>query len=54
MAKPKVVQFEITGKASATLQRFYAGLFGWEMQQTGTPGYGRVLAEAEKLGGTKR
>jgi uncharacterized protein len=51
MAKPTVVQFEITGKDSAALRRFYASLFGWEMQQTGTPGYSRVLANTSGIPG---
>lgn len=44
MANPSVVQFEITGQNSATLQRFYARLFGWPMRETGSSDYARVLA----------
>lgn len=39
MHQASVVQFEITGKDSVALKRFYAGLFGWAMQATPTPGY---------------
>jgi predicted enzyme related to lactoylglutathione lyase len=49
MDKPKIVQFEITGRDSAGLQRFYKSLFGWEMQ--GRPGYGRTAASETGLPG---
>ena len=49
MEKPKVVQFEITGKDSASLQRFYEGLFGWELQ--GRAGYRRTSASETGLPG---
>jgi predicted enzyme related to lactoylglutathione lyase len=51
MNKPAVVQFEITGQDSAALQRFYSGLFGWEIHPTTTPGYGRVRPGAQGISG---
>jgi predicted enzyme related to lactoylglutathione lyase len=39
MHKAAVVQFEITGRDSTALKRFYGSLFGWDMRQTPTPGY---------------
>ena len=51
MAKPAVVHFEITGQDSAALQRFYAGLFGWEMQETPMPGYRIVAANGDGIAG---
>jgi uncharacterized protein len=47
--KPKVVQFEITGRDNAALQRFYEGLFGWELQ--GREGYRRTSASETGLPG---
>lgn len=46
----RVVQFEITGRDSDGLQRFYAALFGWELKEL-SPGYGRTSAEATGLPG---
>jgi predicted enzyme related to lactoylglutathione lyase len=52
MAKPAVVQFEVTGKDSATLKRFYGILFGWEMHESPvTPGYFRVEADEPGIPG---
>ena len=52
MAIPAVVQFEITGKNSATLKSFYGTLFGWQAQEVGiTPGYGVVRTEKGIPGG---
>jgi predicted enzyme related to lactoylglutathione lyase len=51
MAQPAVIQFEITGANSDVLQRFYADLFGWNMQSTGTPGYARTLARDSGIPG---
>jgi predicted enzyme related to lactoylglutathione lyase len=51
MATATVVQFEITGRDGEALNRFYAGLFGWEMQRTGTPGYCRVVASETGISG---
>jgi predicted enzyme related to lactoylglutathione lyase len=39
MVKPAVVHFEITGRDSAALRRFYASLFGWELRETPIPDY---------------
>jgi predicted enzyme related to lactoylglutathione lyase len=36
MNRPRVVQFEITGRDAGRLQAFYRDLFGWQLQ--GTPG----------------
>jgi predicted enzyme related to lactoylglutathione lyase len=51
MPTPTVVQFEITGRDGDALSRFYARLFGWEMQETGTPGYYRVVANDMGISG---
>jgi predicted enzyme related to lactoylglutathione lyase len=52
VAKPAVVQFEVTGKDSADLKRFYAILFGWEMHESPiTPGYYRVGADEPGIPG---
>jgi predicted enzyme related to lactoylglutathione lyase len=40
-----VVQFEITGRDSVALRRFYAILFGWTMRTTGSLAYSRVLSD---------
>ena len=45
------IQFEISGRDSARLQDLYARLFGWAIQQTGTPGYGRVVAYQDGIPG---
>src|SRR3569833_2049065 len=34
MMKAVVVQFEVTGRDAAGLQRFYADLFGWPLRNT--------------------
>ena len=49
MEKPKVVQFEITGRDGTGLQQFYEGLFGWELQ--GRAGYRRTSASETGLPG---
>jgi uncharacterized protein len=52
MAKPAVMQFEITGRDRATLKSFYGTLFGWQAQEVGvTPGYGVVRTEKGIPGG---
>jgi predicted enzyme related to lactoylglutathione lyase len=52
MAKPAVVQFEVTGKDSASLKRFYGILFGWEMHESPiTPAYYRVEANEPGIPG---
>jgi predicted enzyme related to lactoylglutathione lyase len=51
MKTPAVIQFEITAADGAALQHFYAGLFDWPIQQTGTPGYGRVPPTAGGIPG---
>jgi predicted enzyme related to lactoylglutathione lyase len=33
MARPVVARFEVTGKDSAGLRRFYSELFGWSIQE---------------------
>jgi uncharacterized protein len=52
MAKPAVVQFEITGKDSAALKTFYASLFGWQMYATPTPGFYVVGANENGIPGS--
>jgi predicted enzyme related to lactoylglutathione lyase len=49
MRKPHVVQFEITGKDSAALHRFYASLFGWELQEA-RPGSSYKRTSASETG----
>jgi predicted enzyme related to lactoylglutathione lyase len=44
MGQP-VVHFEITGKDGAALQRFYAELFGWEIDANNPMNYGIVSRE---------
>lgn len=52
MAKPAVGWFEVTGKDGAALQRFYSGLFEWEIQDSGSgEGYGLVSAGEKGIGG---
>ena len=51
MTTPAVIQFEITGPDGAALQQFYARLFDWPIQQTGTSGYGRVPPTAGSIPG---
>jgi uncharacterized protein len=48
MAQPAVAWFEVTGRDRPALQRFYASLFDWQVQDAGDgSGYGLVQA-AEK------
>jgi predicted enzyme related to lactoylglutathione lyase len=52
MTIPAVVQFEITGRDSAALKRFYALLFGWQMgESTITPEYHVVEANGSGIPG---
>jgi uncharacterized protein len=44
MGQP-VVHFEIIGKDGAKLQRYYADLFGWEIDANNPMGYGVVQRE---------
>ena len=49
---PAVAWFEVTGRDGEALQRFYASLFGWEIQDPGDDsGYGLVTAAANGIGG---
>jgi hypothetical protein len=50
MTKPAVAWFEVTGKDSAALQRFYQSLFDWQIQDAGD-GYGVVAAAEKGIGG---
>jgi uncharacterized protein len=50
MSKPVVGWFEVTGKDGLALQRFYAGLFGWDVTDAGQ-GYGLVTAGEKGIGG---
>lgn len=49
MGKP-VVHFEIYGKDSGKLQKFYADLFGWEIHADNPMNYGFVHTGAEGKG----
>jgi predicted enzyme related to lactoylglutathione lyase len=54
MAKPHVVQFEITGRDAEALQAFYGELFGWDLKRTPggrTAGYRRTSAADTGLPG---
>jgi uncharacterized protein len=54
MTKPRVVQFEITGRDPAKLHRFYSALFGWQLQDTPgghSAGYQRTSADETGLPG---
>jgi len=44
MGRP-VVHFEIEGRDGAALRDFYSGLFGWDIDTSGTPFYGVVPRE---------
>ena len=46
MGQP-VVHFEVVGKDGASLQRYYAELFGWEIDADNPLGYGVVAREAD-------
>jgi len=49
---PAVAWFEITGKDGPTLQKFYASLFDWQVQDAGDgSGYGLVQAADKGIGG---
>jgi len=50
MAYP-VVHFEVTGKDLGTLQSFYTGLFGWEVDEHPEMNYTIVKKEGEGIGG---
>ncbi len=50
MSKPIVGWFEVIGKDGPALQRFYAGLFDWEVTAAGS-GYGLVAAGEKGIGG---
>ncbi|HEX8967904.1 MAG TPA: VOC family protein [Chloroflexota bacterium] len=52
MAQPTVAWFEITGNDGPKLQKFYASLFGWNVQDSGDgSGYGVVQAADTGIGG---
>ena len=52
MASGAVVHFEITGKDSADLKRFYGILFGWVMRETPSlPGYYVIAANGPGIAG---
>jgi predicted enzyme related to lactoylglutathione lyase len=54
MNKPAIVQFEITGRDAARLQRFYSDLFGWQLQGTAggqTASYQRTSATESGIPG---
>jgi len=54
MTRPRVVQFEITGRDPAKLHRFYSDLFGWQLRETPgghSAGYQRTSADETGLPG---
>lgn len=50
MGQP-VVHFEIVGKDREALQRYYAELFGWEINDDNPMGYGMVSREENGIAG---
>jgi len=50
MADP-VIHFEIIGKDAAGLQKFYAELFGWDIDADNPLKYGNVAAGVGGIGG---
>ena len=52
MAKPAVARFEITGKDSASLRRFYGNLFDWDITEGAkSSGFGVVQATERGITG---
>ena len=52
MAAPAVAWFEVTGADGPKLQRFYAGLFDWHIQDADDgSGYGLIQAGPGGIGG---
>lgn len=52
MAAPAVAWFEVTGKDTLALQRFYGRLSEWQVQDAGDgSGYGLVQAAENGIGG---
>jgi predicted enzyme related to lactoylglutathione lyase len=49
LAKPSVVRFEITGRDSSALRRFYGDLFDWDITE-GAKGSGFGVVHATKHG----
>jgi len=50
MGQP-VVHFEIVGRDGKALQRYYAELFGWEINDDNPMGYGMVSREENGIAG---
>ena len=50
MGQP-VIHFEVIGKDGAKLQRYYADLFGWEIETNNPLDYGVVAREGNGIGG---
>jgi len=50
MGQP-VTHFEIVGKDGKALQRYYAELFGWTINDDNPMGYGMVAAEENGIAG---
>ena len=46
-----VIHFEIIGKDAAALQKFYADLFGWDIDADNPLNYGNVAAGEGGIGG---
>jgi uncharacterized protein len=54
MSKPVVGWFEVTGKDGPALQKFYAQLFGWTVNDVGDgSGYGLVDAGEKGIGASQ-
>ncbi len=47
----RVVHFEVIGRDGEKLQRFYSGLFGWEVAADNSMHYGTVRPEQAGIGG---
>ena len=46
MGDARVIHFEIVGKDGAALQRYYADLFGWKLDDNHPGGYGMTDPDA--------
>ncbi len=45
MGDQQVIHFEVVGRDGAALQRFYADLFGWNLNTDNPGGYGMTSAD---------
>jgi predicted enzyme related to lactoylglutathione lyase len=46
-----VTWFEVVGKDGPALQKFYSEAFGWQLQDPGNMGYGRLMQPEKGIGG---